>query len=464
MKVAGLITEYNPFHNGHLIHIEEAKRLTKADCLVVVMSGSFVQRGEPAVMDKYLRTKIALMAGADLVIELPAPFSCGSAEYFAGAGVAILDKLGVVDSLVFGSECGDIKALTAIAKVLAGEPQEFKVLIAEALKCGMPYPAAVSKAVSKYINTCASSTDVLGQFDAHIADNNNDFPNLNSYYEHNDYINHIDNILAEPNNMLGIEYIKALIKRGSNIKPVTYKRCGSYNDTSLSAKYPSASALRAMLFENSDINTLADILKSIVPPYAAEIMLENYNRTFPVSIDDFSNQLTYLLLSKTKEDLTVFSDVSGDIESRIKKAAKTAATCSGIIDVAKTKAFTRARISRCLMHILLDIKAADMDNYKLNNDFISYARILGFRKDSSALLSAIKKQSSIPLITRLAGYENILSSTDSKILATEIFASDIFQAAVSYKYREQLSSAECKDNDENKTPPANEFTRGLVII
>ena len=439
------------------------------------MSGSFVQRGEPAVMDKYLRTKIALMAGADLVIELPAPFSCGSAEYFAGAGVAILDKLGVVDSLVFGSECGDVDALTAIAKVLADEPQEFKVLIAEALKCGMPYPAAVSKAVSKYINTCANSTDVLGQFDAHIAYNNNDFPNLNSYYEHNDYINHIDNILAEPNNMLGIEYIKALIKRGSNIKPVTYKRNGSYNDTALSCEYPSASALRAALFNRPDIDTLAELLKSTVPPYAAEIMLENYNRTFPVSIDDFSNQLTYLLLSKTEEDLTVFSDVSRDIESRIKKSAKTAATCSGIIDAAKTKAFTRTRISRCLMHILLNIKAADMDNYKHNNDFISYARILGFRKDSSALLSAIKKQASIPLITKLAGYEDILNDADIKILGTEIFASDIFQAAVLYRQEkvspavkadgtDNAGSADNADNRENKMPPANEFTRGVIII
>ncbi len=412
MKVTGVITEYNPFHNGHQLHIENAKKLTNADYLIVVMSGSFVQRGEPAIMDKYLRTKTALEAGADLVIELPAPFSCASAKYFAGASVAILDKLRVVDSVVFGSECGDINKLKGIAEILANEPVHFKNELNEAIKSGLPYPAAMSKAVSSL--TFCNITDIL----------------------------------SEPNNMLGIEYIKALLKRGSGIKPITYLRSGSYNDTHLAEEYPSATAIRKELFSSSS-DILPELINNYVPAYSEKIMTENYNKCFPVSIDDFSQQLIYRLLLLENTALTTFADVSKDLDNRIRKSFKDYALCSDIIDCVKTKAFTRARISRCLMHILLDITASDMAEYK-ENDFISYARILGFRKEASPLLSEIKKKSSIPLITKLTGYEKELDALNASILTKEIFASNLYQAAVSHKFK--------------KTPPANEFTRGVIIL
>lgn len=412
MKVTGIITEYNPFHNGHQLHIENAKKLTAADYIIAVMSGSFVQRGEPAIMDKYLRTRTALAAGADLVIELPAPFSCASAEYFAGASTAILDKLGVVDAIVFGSECGDIEALKSIAEILANEPEFFKKEFSKASKNGLAYPAAISKAVMS----------------------------LN--------IHNIADILSEPNNMLGIEYIKALSKRSSNIHPVTYPRKGSYSAVTLTEEYPSATAIRKELF-GSCSNSLPELIKSCIPACSERIMSESYSRCFPISIDDFSQQLIYRLYMLKDTDLSVFADVSKDLENRIKKSFSEHWLCSDIIDSVKTKAFTRARISRCLMHILLGITSSDMTAYKAN-DFISYARILGFRKEAAPLLSAIKKSSSIPLISRLAGYEKKLDRLNASILEKELFASSLYQSAASHKFK--------------STSTVNEFTRGVIIL
>ncbi len=412
MKVTGIITEYNPFHNGHQLHMENAKKLTGADYIIVVMSGSFVQRGEPAIMDKYLRAHTALEAGADLVIELPAPFSCASAEFFAGASVAILDKLGVVDSIVFGSECGDIDKLISIAKLLADEPNNFKDALNDAIKAGLPYPAAMSRA----INSC--------------------------------HISNSDDILSEPNNLLGIEYIKALLKRGSGIEPVTYSRIGGYNDTTLSQSFPSATAIRKELFALGS-DTLPELIKEYVPAYSEKIISNNYNKCFPISIDDFSQQFIYRMLMLESNDLSEFADVSKDIASRIRKSFCEYSLCSEIIDSVKTKAFTRARISRCLMHILLDIAASDMTNYK-NNDYISYARILGFRKEAAPLLSELKRNSSIPLISKLANYKKELNELNASILEKELFASNLYQAAVAHKFK--------------KTPPAKEFTRGMIIL
>ena len=416
MKITGVITEYNPFHNGHKLHIENTRKLTNADYIIAVMSGSFVQRGEPAVIDKYIRTEAALKAGVDLVVELPAPFSCASAEYFAGASIALLDKLGIIDNIVFGSECGEINALKEIARILADEPDIFKQNMNAFLRSGIPYPLAMSKA---YFSCKSTVSDII-----------TDSP---------DY-------MSSPNNMLGIEYIKALIKRNSKITPLTYPRTGSYNDTTLENDYPSASAIRSALSNAYASETLPEKLNNHIPDFALKLMNDNYKKSFPIYIDDFSLPLSYLLLSST--DLTGYSDVSADIENRIKKASGICFSCSEIIDSVKTKAFTRARISRCLMHILLDIKSSDMAIYK-NNDYISYARILGFKQSSKPLLSEIKKHSSIPLITKLAGYEKEIDELNASILRKEIFASDLYQAAASNKYR---------------TAPKNEFTEGVIII
>lgn len=224
MKTAGIIAEYNPFHNGHRYQIEELRARTGADFVIIAMSGDFVQRGEPAVFDKYTRTRMALNAGADLVLELPAAFATSSAEDFAACGVALFDKLGVVDLLCFGSECGDVTALEPVARLLAKEPEGYGKLLQERLSKGDSFPKAREWAVTEWmkreINTDGADMQAL---------------------------------LSSPNNILGIEYMKALIRRGSSIDPYTIQRNGQgYNDSDIDAVadgqgFASASAIRKAL-------------------------------------------------------------------------------------------------------------------------------------------------------------------------------------------------------------------------
>ncbi|MBR4277086.1 MAG: nucleotidyltransferase family protein, partial [Lachnospiraceae bacterium] len=209
MIVNGIIAEYNPFHNGHIAHLEKTKEQTNADYTIVAMSGNFVQRGAPAVVDKYVRTKMALEGGADLVLEIPTCYSTSSAEYFASAGVALLDKIGVVDYLSFGSESGDIEILNHIASILLEEPPEFSEYMQRYLREGYTYPLARNNALIQYENSLFDATRVL----------------------------------ESPNNILAIEYIKAILRRESTITPFTIKRQGSnYHDRYMADNATSASA------------------------------------------------------------------------------------------------------------------------------------------------------------------------------------------------------------------------------
>ena len=227
MKIVGLIAEYNPFHNGHEYHIQKAKEVTGADTVIVVMSGNFVQRGAPAIMPKHLRAKVALKSGASLVLELPVCFATGSAEYFAQGAVALLDSLGCVDALCFGSECGDIQPLTRIAEVLSDEPEEYRALLRASLKEGLPFPSARERALQDYLHDPALSR-----------------------------------ILASPNNTLGVEYIKALIRQDSTIRPYTILRKDSrYHADTLepAGNFSSATAIRRLLlFSGSSLRTVED--------------------------------------------------------------------------------------------------------------------------------------------------------------------------------------------------------------
>lgn len=206
MKIVGLITEYNPFHNGHLYHIQKAKEISGADAAVVVMSGNYVQRGAPAIMPKHLRAEVALEAGVPVVMELPVCYASGSAEYFAAGAISLFEQLGCIDSICFGSECGDYKVLERIARVTADEPEEYKFSLQEALRKGISFPRARQMALKAYLKD--DSLDV---------------------------------ILEQPNNILGIEYIKALYKKKSSIKTYTIKRMVSgYHDEELTGSYSSA--------------------------------------------------------------------------------------------------------------------------------------------------------------------------------------------------------------------------------
>ena len=396
MKTVGIIAEYNPFHNGHAYQIQKAKEITGADYCIVVMSGDFVQRGAPAMMDKYLRARIALISGADLVLELPAYYALSSAEYFAGGAVCLLDKLGVVDNLCFGSECGDIELLMTFARLLLNEDETFKQTLQRNLRLGHSYPQTRNTAIE------ASSP----QLTAHI------------------------NILTSPNNILGIEYCKALIKRDSSITACTIRRAGSpYHDSSLHTGFCSARALREAL---KCSNTPESILNQ-VPSDIRPLMTEQYLKAYPVFEDDLSLLMHYRLLSEPSGEFTSYPDIDKELSDRIINLLPQYHDFPSFCDLLKSKNRTYARISRSLLHILLQIHQDDLNRY-LSVGQVFYARMLGFRESAGPLLNAIKQSSDIPLLSKLANAGNLLTPIGMSMLEKDIYASHVYQGIVRNKF------------------------------
>lgn len=401
MKTVGIITEYNPFHNGHAYQLAAAKRMTGADYCIVIMSGSFVQRGAPAFMDKYIRTQAALANGADLVLELPVCYALGSAEYFASGAVALLDKLGVADALCFGSECGDITLLSEFATKLSGEDETFKKVLDRQLRRGLAYPSARNAA----LQACA--------------------PHLNGHM----------NILMQPNNILAIEYCKALTRRNSSIRPCTVRRAGSaYHDASLDSSFCSALAIRESVASSG---SPAEV-KELMPRSSYELLESHYGRTCPILTDDVSLPLHYQLLSEESEGYATYADVDSDLSDRIVKKLPTYRCFTDFCEQLKTKNRTYTRIARSLLHILLRIEKTDLAHYQ-SEDYIYYARMLGFREGAEPLLSAIKENGSIPLLSKLADADSLLSENGRHMLCTDIYASHIYNSLVQHKF------ADCPD-------------------
>ena len=416
MKTVGLITEYNPFHNGHLYHIEQAKKITGADCVIVIMSGDFVQRGTPAVMDKYLRASAALACGADFVFELPVCYATGSAQYFAEGAVYALDALGIVDSICFGSECGDIGILSEIASVLTEEPDAFKTNLQTALKAGLNYAKARSEAFRL------------------------------TFPEYAD-------ILETPNNILGIEYIKAIKKAHSRIIPYTIKREGhAYHDTDLKHPFASASAIRRLWSDSailSSAQTLPDTNllsqsstrnhRLFIPEPALELYTSKQSISFPICEEDFSAVLYHRLYNSSCRDnsLTDYFEVNTELANRIERLLPHYKGFSDFAMLLKNKAYTYSRICRGLTHILLDIKAEALSAY-LNNGRIFYHRLLGMRSndDNAKLLSAISKGSALPLLTSIKStpVTEAFSEPAKHMLKTDLAASDLYEHISSIKY------------------------------
>ena len=396
MKTVGIIAEYNPFHNGHAYQIAKAKEMTGADYCIIAMCGDFVQRGAPALADKYVRTEAALRNGADLVLELPAYYALGSAEYFASGAVALLDRLGITDALCFGSECGDISLLSEFAARLMSEDDVFKGVLDRYLRMGQTYPTARNAALH------ASA------------------PHLTPHMH----------ILATSNNILGIEYCKALSRRNSSIKPYTTHRAGSaYHDASLLNTYCSALAIREAIDTAGDLNEV----KSLMPPVAYELLAAQFGRSCPVHTNDFSLPLHYQLLSEYAYGYTRHPDIDQDLSDRITNLLPSYRNFTDFCEKLKTKNRTYTRISRSLMHILLRIDREDLLTFQAEH-YVYYARVLGFRQDATALLTAIKAQSSIPLLTRLSDADGLLSENGHKMLAKDIYVSQIYQSLVRNKF------------------------------
>lgn len=402
MRIVGLIAEYNPFHNGHKYHIEKAKEIANADFAIVVMSGNFVQRGAPAIMPKHLRTEASLKCGADLVIELPVCYATGTAEQFAYGAVSLLDKLGCVDAICFGSECGDINALADLAKLLCDEPKEYKRTLQECLRSGVSFPLARQKAIQALCDG--------GEF---------------------------SELLEQPNNILGIEYLKALYRLKSEIEPLTiHREVSRYHDTKLKEKFSSASALRQTI-ENECFASLY----GQIPSNCMSILEDGYKVRYPVYANDFSLLLKYKLLNETSTSLLEYADVSEELANRICNRLNDYISFEQFCELLKTKEITYTRISRALIHILLGVKKIDYNEIK-------YARVLGFRSSSNVLLSELKKSSSIPLITKL-GKDDALCDSARNMLEIDFFTSNLYESVVTNKF---------------KTPLINEFKIPIIKI
>ena len=400
MNVTGIIAEYNPFHRGHKYQINYCKKELQADYVIVVMSGDYVQRGTPALLPKHLRAEMALRCGADLVLEMPVSVSTASAETFAMAGVSILDNLHVVDQLCFGSEYGEVSALQELAAVLVKEPKEYRVLLKTFLSEGLSFPAARSQALIEYFK------------DSHHFEGD-DFDGILT-----PLLNQIVQILNLPNNILGIEYCKALLRLDSSIRPVTLKRQGmGYHETfpdqqtaSSSLNFASASAIRNALKSGFGISEILGEL-----PDNAALVLEN----------DFSLLLQYCLLNETPESLIGYADMSKDLATRIYSQINHFENFTQFTELLKTKELTYTRIQRALLHTILKVREQPKR--------IPYARVLGFRKSSSPLLKKIKQHTTIPVITKAADASGILSADGQKIWNDNLRASNIYESILAQK-------------------------------
>lgn len=442
MRIVGLITEYNPFHNGHKYHIEEAKRISGADYVIAVMSGNFVQRGTPAVIDKYTRAEMALRNGVDLVLELPVCYATGSAEYFAHGAVALLDQLGIVDVLCFGSECGDIRYLSEAAKFLSETPDSFHKQLQSLLREGLSFPAARSKALQMTLQT-SDNTDkeVLAK------------------------------VLNEPNNILGIEYIKALRQLNSKIEPVTIQRIAAhYHERKLSTEEPygntasnftpcrteearliisSATAIRGAIHRKhqTDYDHFTEIKQS-VPADVYDLLAEKYLKTYPIMEEDFAQLVRYKLLSEDVSKLSEYLDISSDLADRLKKLENQNLSITDLVFKIKTKNMTLTRINRALIHMVLNIKSAYVMEYN-ENGYAMYARVLGIKKESSHLIRKIVASERIPVITKVSKASEQLTPLAMRMLNEDILAAHLYNQAVYHKYNSTL---------------LNEYKRGIVMI
>lgn len=400
MKILGIIAEYNPFHNGHLYHIKESLKQTGCDAAVVVMSGDFVQRGMPAILPKHSRAEMALSSGASIVLELPVCYACGSAEYFAAGAVALLNSLGCIHALSFGSENGNLNELQQTAEILLEEPDVYKEKLRQYLSQGFSYPAARKMAFQDYTQN----------------------PNL-------------CNILDTPNNILGIEYLKALYRTNSFIKPFTLSRKGAgYHTEKLHETFSSASAIRSSLLQADMQNNSWESENSLnqMPSMAAQIMRDNYGRKTPVSSNDFSLLLKAKLLAETYNSLMEYADISEALARRIMNQRNQFVYWEQFCELLKTKDMTYSRISRALLHILLSIKSKDMETYHKGGD-CCYARLLGFQKEHTEILRAFKEHSRVPIITKLdQGY--ILSRAGQQMLDKDCYASNLYESLITDKF------------------------------
>lgn len=362
-KVVGIIAEYNPFHNGHSYHIQNTKAQTGADFVVAVMTGNFTQRGNTSVINKWEKAKMALNGDADLVIELPTIYSISSAENFASGAVKILNELGIVDTISFGMEANDVSTLNNIANVLVNEPPEYKAILEHELGKGNSFPKARENALMMYLND----------------------------------IKRYANVVKGSNNILAIEYLKALKKQKSSIVPFGVKREKVYyNSTKIIDEYASATGIRNLLLHNQ-----LEEVRKVVPAKSYSILLNNLRQgTYVLDIIAYNDEIIYKLRSMTVKQIANLPDVSEGLEYLIKEVSNKTNNLIELINGIKSKRYTQTRIQRILLYALLGITKKDME---MSKKITPYIRVLGCSEKGKILLSQINSKAKV--ITSLKKYE-----------------------------------------------------------
>ncbi|MCC8103075.1 MAG: nucleotidyltransferase family protein [Clostridiales bacterium] len=444
MRTVGIIAEYNPFHTGHAYHIQKAKECSGADYAVAVMSPDYVQRGSPAVFDKYTRAQMALRCGADLVLELPVCYATGSAEYFAEGAVRLLDGLGVIDTLCFGVETmgrqevserigttaapeeaapsgmEDIRLLQAIAQIFLDEPEPYQLALREGLHRGLTFPQARERAVNLLLHEPPP-----------------DSPYENMRYllrpsdESEDCEGGMSGLLSSPNYILGIEYCKALKKIHSGIAPLALSRRGNaYSDLSLNGEFCSARAIRQAL-AGGNTASLSERVRTYIPECICPLFSEA--SASPLFADDFLLILTQKLIYS--ENLETIFDFSPELARRLHRLRY---QCIGksfqeIAVLLKTKQVTEARIRRALLHLILDIRKDTVEIFRRGQG-VYYAHILGFRREAVPLLHELKQKGALPLIAKTSDAPKQLTDTGRQMWSQDVAASHLYRAVRAKRY------------------------------
>jgi len=401
MKVTGIIAEYNPLHNGHQFHIEQARKLTGSDYVAVIMSGDYTQRGTPAIFSKYMRTRSALLAGADLVLEMPVFGSVSSAPDFSDCGVSILNATGVCDYLCFGSESGNIDDLAFHADALDTESAETSEKLRQGLKSGLTWPEARAAAYEESAS-----------------------------------------IPSSPNDILSIEYMKSIKRLNSSMEPVTIKRTDpGYHSVNAEGQFASATAARKAILDQ-DLSFLTQVM-----PDSFFSCLEQESCP-PLTWDDFSILLNDRILRTSLDDMMETASMPSDLARKLYKEKRNFLPASALVAERKDRQYTYTRVNRCLLNLMLNITKSDTELFK-SFQSAPWIRILGFRKEASDLLSAMKKNASAPIITKTAAADSLLPDTAKSLFEKHVQCADIYRMVQELKTGHSVR---------------NEYTRSVLIL
>lgn len=401
MKAVGLIVEYNPFHNGHAYHLQQSKILSEREAVVAVMSGHFLQRGEPALLDKWTRTEMALRGGCDLVIELPVAYSTSSAEWFAYGAVGLLEATGVVDSFCFGTESGIIEPLVAAARLAAHEPESFRQDLEAQLKLGFSYPDAYSTVLSKWYEAGKQNTILANS----AASTTKQEPFR----------------FDQPNHTLGLHYLIAKERLHANLTPYTISReqAGYHDELKTDQAIASATAIRKLLLQNHQ----SELIQSYVPHSTYSILCGQLESgILPLQWESFSIPLFHLLATNSIHSLASYREMEEGLEYRIKKSISQLPqyTVQSLLEQLKTKRYTLTKLQRVLLNVLLQHQKRDFTREAMQSG-LQYIRVLGFTSRGQQLLKEMKKKAQLPIIHSPASMDSHSTFLELDIQATALY-------------------------------------------